>query len=90
MKAYAQLTYLGQVRRLRQLAYAALRQYGVTDARMQLITHGENTTFRVDTPSAIFDPGSDVFTPNRYLLRIHRPGRLFPRLPGIFPRRRHR
>jgi Ser/Thr protein kinase RdoA (MazF antagonist) len=74
MKAYAELNYLGQVRRLRQLAHAALRQYGVTDARMQLVQHGENTTFRVDTPAAISGTASDVFIANRYLLRIHRPG----------------
>jgi Ser/Thr protein kinase RdoA (MazF antagonist) len=74
MKAFQELTYRGQVRRLRQLADAALHQYGLADARMQLIQHGENTTFRVVTSAADSEPVPDAYTANRYLLRIHRPG----------------
>jgi len=74
MQAFEELTYLGQVRRLRRLAGAALQQYGLTDSRIQLIQHGENTTFRVDVPTMGSDSASDAYTANRFLLRVHRPG----------------
>lgn len=75
MKAFETLTYLGQVRRLRRLAQSALDQYGLGDAQLTFITHGENTTFRVDAADPV--PGEVVdkrYVENRYLLRIHRPG----------------
>jgi Ser/Thr protein kinase RdoA (MazF antagonist) len=73
VRPFDQLTYRGQVRRLRRLAQAALAGYGLDDARLKLIGYGENTTFRVVTPGAAPAPG-DPYTGNCYLLRVHRPG----------------
>jgi Ser/Thr protein kinase RdoA (MazF antagonist) len=62
MKPFHQATYLSQVRRLRRLAQGALARYGLQGAALRFITHGENTTFRVDAGA------------RRFLLRIHRAG----------------
>jgi len=62
MKAFAQLTPLGQIRRLRHLLDQVLPQYGLVPSRVQFLTHFENTTFRITAQ------GQD------YLLRLHRPG----------------
>ncbi|MEA3439764.1 MAG: phosphotransferase [Chloroflexota bacterium] len=72
MKTFESLTYLGQVRRLRKLAQAALDDYGLAGARLTFIARSENTTFRVDTP----DPpkaADDAYVAGRYVLRVHRP-----------------
>jgi len=73
MKPFEELTYRGQVRRLRRLAQAALAGYGLGDGTLKLIGYGENTTFRVSAAGAAAAAG-DPFVANRYLLRIHRPG----------------
>lgn len=52
-----------QVRRMRRLAWAALRAYDLGEARLTLLAHMFNTTFRVDTAEG-----------RRYVLRIHRAG----------------
>ncbi len=52
-----------QIARLRQLAEVALAAYDLPPARLTLIAHLFNTTFRVDTA-----------TGQRYVLRIHRAG----------------
>ena len=49
MKAYATLSRRSQLGRLRQLAQHALAAYGITQARLTLLRHETNTTFRVDT-----------------------------------------
>jgi Ser/Thr protein kinase RdoA (MazF antagonist) len=49
-----------QVARIRPLALAALREYPMPPGRLVFVSHGENTTFRLD--------GS-------YLVRVHRPQR---------------
>ena len=75
MKPFQELTYLGQTRRLRRLAQSALQDYGLGDARLKLIAHEENTTFRVDAPHAA--PGKATpgpYVENRFLLRLHLPG----------------
>jgi hypothetical protein len=51
MKPFEELTYLGRVRRMRQLAHAALAAYGITEARLNLVRQAGNTLFRVYTPS---------------------------------------
>jgi Ser/Thr protein kinase RdoA (MazF antagonist) len=68
-KPFAELTYRGQVRRLRQLAEKALAAYELGDARFELLNCWNNTTFRVDTAT------------ERYVLRINRPG--FQDTPAI-------
>jgi Ser/Thr protein kinase RdoA (MazF antagonist) len=75
MKPYAELTYHGQVRRVRRLAQGALEQYGLPDAQMSLVGHGENTTFRVTSPATGTDRlEHEGYVTGRYLLRVHRPG----------------
>jgi Ser/Thr protein kinase RdoA (MazF antagonist) len=79
MKAFTDLTPLGQIRRLRILAKQALHAYNLEDAEYHLLQHGENTTFRVLAPgqtgtNGVKHPSSTLYHPNRYLLRIHRPG----------------
>lgn len=62
MRDYASLTRRGEVGRLRRLADAALGRFGVRDARLRLLRHEHNTTFRVDAPGG------------PYLLRLNRSG----------------
>jgi Ser/Thr protein kinase RdoA (MazF antagonist) len=75
VRAFAELTYLGQVRRLRRLAESAIRDFGLEGARLSLVNHGENTTYRVDVAGALSaEAASSPYVGNRYLLRIHRTG----------------
>ena len=74
MKPFKDLTYLGQVRRLRKLALSALEAYDVDVTECHLIFHGENTTFHVNVSDTVNDMLPDAYTPNRFLLRVHRPG----------------
>jgi Ser/Thr protein kinase RdoA (MazF antagonist) len=67
MKSFANLTFAGQVRRLRRLALEALTAYDIGAARLTLLMHADNTTFRVDTVDG-----------QRFVLRIHRPSRKTP------------
>ena len=62
-----QLSRLAQVRRMRQLAQAALKDYDLPPVRLTLMVHRFNTTFRADTADG-----------ERYVLRIHRAG-----TPGV-------
>jgi Ser/Thr protein kinase RdoA (MazF antagonist) len=47
--AYADLSRLAQIARLRPLALAALAQYPIEPTRVRLLLHGYNTTYRVDS-----------------------------------------
>ena len=55
-----------QIARIRRTAERALADYPVDEPRLSFIAHGENTTFRVDSPDA------------RFLMRVHRPNRHGP------------
>ena len=71
MKPYAELTRLGQLRRIRRLAGAALEAYGLSGARLTFLRYFANTTYRVDLPGPVhaeIEPGP--YLPNRYLLRV--------------------
>ena len=71
MKPYQDLTYRGRLRRMRQLARLALREYGLQDAPFKLVVQAGNTLFRVYGPALPFTPGSDdLFEPSQYLLRM--------------------
>lgn len=61
--AFGDLTFRGQVGRLRELGRVALAQFPCVsgDARLTLLAHMDNSTFRVDTAGGA-----------RYALRIHR------------------
>lgn len=60
---FEQLGRRSQIRRLRRLAEIALAAYDLPTARLILLKHRHNTTFRVDTVDG-----------QRYVLRIHRAG----------------
>jgi Ser/Thr protein kinase RdoA (MazF antagonist) len=75
MKPYDELTRLGRIRRMRQVACTALEQYGIHAARFNLLRQAGNTLFRVvtgDLPDNL--KAGDLFEPGQYLLRIHQPG----------------
>ncbi|MBN1486899.1 MAG: phosphotransferase [Anaerolineae bacterium] len=75
MKPFEELTYRGQLWRLRKVAQAALSAYGLTGATLNFIGRSENTTFRVDMPGYKPAESEDKgYVPGRYLLRVHRPG----------------
>ncbi|HWA83797.1 MAG TPA: phosphotransferase [Fimbriimonadaceae bacterium] len=50
MTDFASLTERGQVGRLRAAAPEVCREFGIEPARLRLLTHLFNTTFRVDSP----------------------------------------
>jgi Ser/Thr protein kinase RdoA (MazF antagonist) len=71
MKPYNQLTRRGKLRRIRQLAEAALKAYGMQGARLTFLRYFANITYRVDLPGPPMtgqEPGP--YVPNRYLLRV--------------------
>jgi len=75
MKSYQELTYLGRVRRMRQLARVALAAYGVAEARVKFVVQAGNSLFRVYTPDLpAAETAEELFEPGQYLLRIHQPG----------------
>jgi Ser/Thr protein kinase RdoA (MazF antagonist) len=78
MRPFEQLTPRGQAMRLRRLAESALPDYGLSGARLSLINHEFNTTFRVDVPAPVSDDRR--YISGRYLLRIHQRDHHDPRL----------
>ncbi len=74
IKPFAELSYSGQVKRLKQLAESALLNYNFGNIRLVCLGHGENTTFKVEIFS---DPSSPAFKKADvcYVLRIYRPGK---------------
>ena len=53
MKDYRELTRLGQLRRTRQLAEAALAAYGLSAARLKFVQYSANIIYRVDVPASL-------------------------------------
>jgi Ser/Thr protein kinase RdoA (MazF antagonist) len=74
MKPYQELTHLGRLRRLRQLASVALDAFGPNGARFTLLRHAGNTLFRVWATDLKPATANEVYEPGQYLLRIHEPG----------------
>lgn len=71
MKPYNELTRLGQLRRIRQLAEAALDAYGLRGARLTFVQYTANIVYRVDVPNPTPNTnGPGFYVPNRYLLRV--------------------
>jgi Ser/Thr protein kinase RdoA (MazF antagonist) len=71
VKPYDELTRLGQLRRIRQLAELAFESYGLPGARLRFLGDRTNITYRVDVEGAA--PPDHVRSPylsNRYLLRV--------------------
>lgn len=66
------LTYLGQVRRLRGLAKTALSDFGLDGAKLKLLDHKENATFQVDAQEGSRGSGEHgPYFEGRYLLKVH-------------------
>jgi Ser/Thr protein kinase RdoA (MazF antagonist) len=74
MKPFDDLTNLGRIRRMRQLAQAALNAYGFPAARFAFLRQAGNTLFRVHEASPTLPFKADLYIPGQYLLRIHQPG----------------
>jgi Ser/Thr protein kinase RdoA (MazF antagonist) len=71
MKPYEELTRLGQLRRIRQLAEATLEAYGLHGARLTFVQYTANIVYRVDVPDpALARKAPGPYVPNRYLLRV--------------------
>ncbi len=71
MKPYTELTRLGQLRRTRHLAEAALQAYGLSGARLTFLQYTANIIYRVDVPGPTpVERGQRPYLPNRYLLRV--------------------
>jgi len=64
VKNYSDLTYRGQVQRLRRLVETALGEYGLAGSTLKFIQHAENATF---------DVRSNGRAGGRFLARVHRP-----------------
>ena len=75
MKPFDALPYNGQIRRMRQLAQAALVPYRLSHARLRLLQHLANTTFCVEEGGGPGEePEGASSAMSRYVLRIHRTG----------------
>ena len=71
MKAYHELSRLGQLRRMRKLAETALIPYGMENSKLTFLRHFANTTYRVDLPQKGSSKLSQShYLPDRYLLRV--------------------
>jgi Ser/Thr protein kinase RdoA (MazF antagonist) len=71
MKSYEEITYQGQVRRMRNLADVALTHYDIEPERMTNLSHGENTCFRVWARPRTQKRDAGLPLYDQYVLRIH-------------------
>ena len=72
MKPFKNLTRSGRLRRLRELAHSALRQYRLEFARFVLVRDAGNTLYRVYSSKIITrTEENELFIPDQYLLRLH-------------------
>jgi len=70
---FGALTSAEQVQKLGELAKTALVSYGLKEAQIKLITHGDNTVFSVAVPDTFLEkPDNSPYLANRLILRIHR------------------
>jgi Ser/Thr protein kinase RdoA (MazF antagonist) len=74
MKPFEGLSYLGRIRRMRQLAQVALNAYGLSDARFKLLRQTGNTLFRVYEVNPVSTTKAELYAQGQYMLRIHQPG----------------
>ena len=70
MKQFTNLSYRGQVKRLKLLAQQALLNYNLGQVELVSLAHGENTTFKVDVEANLYSQNLKEL--NRYVLRIYR------------------
>jgi Ser/Thr protein kinase RdoA (MazF antagonist) len=74
METLKQLTYNGRIRRLRELAEAALTYYDLGNGRLSMLTHGTNTIFQIHATKKIADPANEEaarIEKARYALRLY-------------------
>ena len=75
MKPFEDLSNLGKIRRMRQLAQLALNTYGLSDARFKFLRQAGNTLFRVyEANHAPTTAKAELYSLGQYMLRIHQPG----------------
>jgi Ser/Thr protein kinase RdoA (MazF antagonist) len=74
MKPFEELSRLGRIRRMRQLAKMALPAYGLSDPCLTFLKQAGNTLFRVNEAIPSHTARADLYLPGQYLLRIHQPG----------------
>jgi len=75
-KAFEHLSYRGQIPRLRNLAERAVTRYGLCDTTIDLLTHRENTTFRVTIPQESRHNNDNLGGKNgstKFVLRLYGP-----------------
>ena len=71
MKAYDDSTRLGRLRRLRQLAHAALEAYGLEGAPLTFLQYEGNVIYRVDAPRPAHIEGKgSPYLDDRFVLRV--------------------
>ena len=75
MKPYNDLTRLGRLRRMRQLARTALDSYGLAEASCSLVVQAGNTLYRIHDQARRFpSPAGNLYAQDQYLLRIYAHG----------------
>lgn len=70
MKRFIDLSYGGQVKRLKRLAQQALLNYNLGQVQLVGLAHGENTTFKVEVEDN--SSSQNLKELNKYVLRIYR------------------
>lgn len=70
MKRFTNLSYRGQVKRLKRLARQVLLNYNLGQVHLVSLSHGENTTFRVEVEANF--ASQNLKELNKYVLRIYR------------------
>jgi Ser/Thr protein kinase RdoA (MazF antagonist) len=73
MTPFEELSYLGRIRRMRQLAQSAVKAYGLSNARLTFVRQAGNTIYRVWETSPGSSTADDLYAPGQYMLRIHDP-----------------
>ena len=72
MRAFETLTRRGKLRRMRDIAQAALTKYGLGSARFSLARYSGNVLYRVYSGEDGGRADADgLFEPGQFLLRIH-------------------
>ena len=74
MKPFEELSNLGRVRRMRQVAQAALNAYELPDVHFTLLRQAGNTLFKVNEGNPVPAKMNELDRPGQYMLRIHQPG----------------
>jgi Ser/Thr protein kinase RdoA (MazF antagonist) len=74
IKPFEELSHLGRIQRMRQLAHVALNSYDLPDVRFKLLRQAGNILFKVNEVNPVSTTQVGLYEPGQYLLRIHQPG----------------